>query len=96
MLIIKQKQEVCVQVVVGRGTGQASRARYPVPSAAGCTSPAGGSVAASKMPKCQVLPGADWQQWLQVGNSLRELEVLLLHAQDWFTVSGQGAGGRGD
>ena len=51
-----------------------------------------------------VLPEAEWQQWLQVGNSLRELdEVLPLDAQDWFAVSGvsglwgtgQGAGGSG-
>ena len=41
-----------------------------------------------------VLPEADWQQWLQVGNSLRELdEVLPLDAQDWFAVSGLKAGG---
>jgi hypothetical protein len=42
-----------------------------------------------------VLPDADWQQWLQIGNSLRELdEVLPLDAQDWFAVS-EWAGGWG-
>lgn len=34
------------------------------------------------------LPEADWQRWLGIGNSLRDMgEVLPLDAQDWYAVS---------